>query len=75
MRKEQRGDENREKNIEEKEAVFIDPKTNNDSSYNRNKPSQLCQTLAFHLKGITEGERKESNQLSPSLGTFSPPLD
>lgn len=44
----------KEKRSEEKKKFSLDPKTNNDSSYNRNKPSQLCQTQALHLKRRTE---------------------
>lgn len=57
-------DEREEKKRRREEKFSLDPKTNNDSSYNRNKPSQLCQTQALHLKGRTEKKKEKKLSLN-----------
>lgn len=46
------------KRRKEEEKFSLDLKTNNDSSYNRNKPSKLCQTQTVQSKRQTEGKKE-----------------
>lgn len=61
---EERAEGLRWKRRKEEEKFSLDQKTNNDSSYNRYKPTQLCQTQALHLKGRTEKKKEKKLSLN-----------
>lgn len=46
------------KRRKEEEKFSLDLKTNNDSSYNRNKPSKLCQTQTSPVENANRREER-----------------